>query len=260
MSTIEHNHAPTGRFRGREGEVLVSVVIPCLNEAENIEACVASALEVINAHGLIGEVVVADNASEDASAELAEAAGARVIHEPRRGYGSAYMAGFACGARALHRHGRRRPDLRLRRDPELHRAPRSRCRSRDGRPHGSHPARRDAVAAPLRRQPDPQRHPQPLLPDRRARRPLRHARRAPLRPAAARPARHRHGVRVGDGGAGGQGAAGHPPVPDRLPPARRRVEALDLARRLAAPALPARPQPDVPVHHPGDRAARPSGR
>ncbi len=95
MSTIEHNHAPSGRFRGREGEVLVSVVIPCLNEAENIERCVASALEVINAHGLAGEVVVADNASEDASAELAEAAGARVIHEPRRGYGSAYMAGFA---------------------------------------------------------------------------------------------------------------------------------------------------------------------
>ena len=39
--------------------------------------------------------VVADNASEDRSAELATAAGARVIHEPRRGYGSAYLAGFA---------------------------------------------------------------------------------------------------------------------------------------------------------------------
>ncbi len=46
-------------------------------------------------HGIPGEVVVADNASEDRSAELAAAAGARVIHEPRRGYGSAYLAGFA---------------------------------------------------------------------------------------------------------------------------------------------------------------------
>ncbi len=42
-----------------------------------------------------GEVVVADNASEDDSAALAAAAGARVVHEPRRGYGSAYLAGFA---------------------------------------------------------------------------------------------------------------------------------------------------------------------
>ncbi|CAB4921579.1 unannotated protein [freshwater metagenome] len=77
------------------GEILVSVVIPCLNEEENIEACVASALEAMAAAGINGEVVVADNASEDRSAELATAAGARVVREPRRGYGSAYLAGFA---------------------------------------------------------------------------------------------------------------------------------------------------------------------
>jgi glycosyltransferase involved in cell wall biosynthesis len=76
-------------------EVLVSVVIPCLNEAENIEACVRRALEVLDEHQIDGEVVVADNDSEDGSAELAEAAGARVIREPRRGYGSAYLAGFS---------------------------------------------------------------------------------------------------------------------------------------------------------------------
>jgi glycosyltransferase involved in cell wall biosynthesis len=75
-------------------EPLVSVVIPCLNEEGNIERCVALALEVLQESGLSGEVVVADNASEDNSAELAAAAGARVIHEPRRGYGSAYLAGF----------------------------------------------------------------------------------------------------------------------------------------------------------------------
>ena len=44
---------------------------------------------------LDGEVLVVDNASEDDSAALAAAAGARVVHEPRRGYGSAYLAGFA---------------------------------------------------------------------------------------------------------------------------------------------------------------------
>jgi glycosyltransferase involved in cell wall biosynthesis len=73
----------------------VSVVIPCLNEAENIELCVSTALEVLKSSGIDGEVVVVDNASEDDSAKLAAAAGARVISEPRRGYGSAYLAGFA---------------------------------------------------------------------------------------------------------------------------------------------------------------------
>jgi Glycosyl transferase family 2 len=76
-------------------EPVVSVVIPCLNEEENIERCVKTALEVLDESGIPGEVIVADNASEDRSAELASAAGARVIYEPRRGYGSAYLAGFA---------------------------------------------------------------------------------------------------------------------------------------------------------------------
>ncbi len=75
--------------------VEVSVVIPCLNEAENIEECVRSSLQALEDAGLHGEVVVADNASDDGSPELAAAAGARVVHEPRRGYGSAYLAGFA---------------------------------------------------------------------------------------------------------------------------------------------------------------------
>jgi glycosyltransferase involved in cell wall biosynthesis len=78
-----------------ETDVLVSVVIPCLNEAANIEQCVTRARAVLEEHDLRGEVVVADNGSEDGSPAIAEAAGARVIHEPRRGYGSAYLAGFA---------------------------------------------------------------------------------------------------------------------------------------------------------------------
>jgi glycosyltransferase involved in cell wall biosynthesis len=76
-------------------EPVVSVVIPCLNEAGNIERCVRVAREVLDEHDIAGEVVVADNASEDESAELAAAAGAVVVHEPRRGYGSAYLAGFS---------------------------------------------------------------------------------------------------------------------------------------------------------------------
>ena len=74
---------------------LLSVIIPCLNEAENIEQCVSAAWQAIERSGIRGEVIVADNGSEDGSAELARGAGARVVQELRRGYGSAYIAGFA---------------------------------------------------------------------------------------------------------------------------------------------------------------------
>jgi len=96
MSTIAPTTVTPSASDPREAELpLVSVVIPCLNEAENIEACVAAALEAIVGMGVQGEVVVADNDSADDSAQLAERAGARVIVEHRRGYGSAYLAGFA---------------------------------------------------------------------------------------------------------------------------------------------------------------------
>lgn len=75
--------------------VRVSVVIPCLNEAPTIAECVKQAREVLEAQRVGTEVIVVDNGSDDNSAELARAAGAVVIEEPRRGYGSAYLAGFA---------------------------------------------------------------------------------------------------------------------------------------------------------------------
>ena len=95
MSTIAPTSAPPAALDAQDELPLVSVVIPCLNEAENIESCVTAALEAIVRMGVPGEVVVADNDSEDDSARLARRAGARVVVEPRRGYGSAYLAGFA---------------------------------------------------------------------------------------------------------------------------------------------------------------------
>jgi glycosyltransferase involved in cell wall biosynthesis len=73
----------------------VSVVIPCLDEAETIAECVTSARTVLEDSGLDGEVIVVDNGSTDGSGALARAAGAFVVDEPRRGYGSAYLAGLA---------------------------------------------------------------------------------------------------------------------------------------------------------------------
>jgi len=73
----------------------VSVVIPCLNEAGSIEECVRAVRGALDEGGYEGEVVVVDNGSEDGSGELAAGAGARVVDEPRRGYGNAYLAGLA---------------------------------------------------------------------------------------------------------------------------------------------------------------------
>jgi glycosyltransferase involved in cell wall biosynthesis len=91
VSTLEQT--PTAETHGVVP--LVSVVIPCLNEEMNIERCVREARAALDASGLLGEVIVVDNDSDDRSSELAAAAGARVVFERQRGYGSAYLAGFA---------------------------------------------------------------------------------------------------------------------------------------------------------------------
>jgi glycosyltransferase involved in cell wall biosynthesis len=80
--------------RNASAEPVISVVIPCLNEEQSVGKCVEKALRGIEKTGMRGEVVVVDNASTDRSAEVAAAAGARVVSEPRRGYGSAYLKGF----------------------------------------------------------------------------------------------------------------------------------------------------------------------
>ena len=95
MSTLEQTTRPPSVDGEGSSTVKVSVVIPCLNEATSIERCVSDARMAFEGQGWEGEVIVADNGSDDRSAELARDAGALVVHEPRRGYGSAYRAGFA---------------------------------------------------------------------------------------------------------------------------------------------------------------------
>jgi hypothetical protein len=77
-----------------ESSLEVTVVLPCLNEAETLASCVQKAIKCLDELGVRGEVVVSDNGSTDGSQEIAEENGARVIHAPVRGYGGALMAGI----------------------------------------------------------------------------------------------------------------------------------------------------------------------
>jgi len=72
----------------------VSIVMPCLNEEQTVAVCVRKAIGWLEHAGLQGEVIVVDNGSTDRSVELAGEAGARVVHERRRGYGQTYLRGF----------------------------------------------------------------------------------------------------------------------------------------------------------------------
>jgi glycosyltransferase involved in cell wall biosynthesis len=76
-------------------EMELTVVLPCLNEAETLAVCVDKALAAMRDNGIVGEVVVADNGSTDGSQSIATEHGARVVNVPVRGYGAALSAGIA---------------------------------------------------------------------------------------------------------------------------------------------------------------------
>jgi glycosyltransferase involved in cell wall biosynthesis len=75
--------------------VRISVVLPCLNEEGAVGGVIDDAWRGIESTGLPGEVLVVDNGSTDRSAAIAREHGARVVQEPERGYGSAYLRGLA---------------------------------------------------------------------------------------------------------------------------------------------------------------------
>lgn len=99
VSPVRHGprlSAPTAPdARDAQGDVEISIVLPCLNEEEAIGGCVDTISDVIACKHLSAEILVVDNASTDRSAEIARAHGARVVFQPVRGYGNAYLKGFA---------------------------------------------------------------------------------------------------------------------------------------------------------------------
>jgi hypothetical protein len=79
---------------GESPELELTILMPCLNEAETVTVCVEKARSFLGRTGIAGEVLVADNGSTDGSQELATLAGARVVAIARRGYGSALHGGI----------------------------------------------------------------------------------------------------------------------------------------------------------------------
>ena len=91
-------HAALGeveRRLGSRGEIELSILMPCLNEAETLATCIEKARGFLHRSGVAGEVIVADNGSTDASRDIARALGARVVEVAARGYGAALSAGIA---------------------------------------------------------------------------------------------------------------------------------------------------------------------
>jgi glycosyltransferase involved in cell wall biosynthesis len=79
----------------QEEAVELSVVMPCLNEAETLERCIVKAQRALEDANIAGEIVIADNGSTDGSIEIAERLGARVVNVRAKGYGNALMGGIA---------------------------------------------------------------------------------------------------------------------------------------------------------------------
>ncbi|HEX2561073.1 glycosyltransferase family 2 protein [Phenylobacterium sp.] len=79
---------------GAEGDLELTILMPCLNEAETLAVCIEKAKGYLERSGVRGEVLIADNGSDDGSQEIARGLGARVVDVPRRGYGAALIGGI----------------------------------------------------------------------------------------------------------------------------------------------------------------------
>jgi len=98
MSTSDQGPAPGAAAMvspAETGQPEVSIVMPCLNEAETVERCIHKAQAALAQLGVPGEIVIADNGSTDDSVAIAARAGARVVSASVRGYGAALRAGIA---------------------------------------------------------------------------------------------------------------------------------------------------------------------
>ena len=88
-----HSRTSTGH-EGSDGELELTILMPCLNEAETLGICIEKALGFLGRTGIAGEVLIADNGSSDGSQHIAQERGARVVPVVERGYGAALIGGL----------------------------------------------------------------------------------------------------------------------------------------------------------------------
>jgi glycosyl transferase family 2 len=96
VSNVEYRSLPLPEQHAYKIEL--SVVMPCLNEAETLGACILKAQKAFNEANVVGEVIIADNGSTDGSIEIANRLGAKVVHVQERGYGNALAGGIAAAS------------------------------------------------------------------------------------------------------------------------------------------------------------------
>ena len=98
FQSLDRSQDPSDRHSSEQQAIELTILMPCLNEAETIETCVRKAMLFLAESGVRGEVLVCDNGSTDGSQAMAERLGARVIDVPTRGYGAALIAGIEAAA------------------------------------------------------------------------------------------------------------------------------------------------------------------
>ncbi len=86
----DHAIAPQSESAALE----LTILMPCLNEAETLATCIRKARQFLASSGVVGEILVADNGSSDGSREIAQREGARVVPVAARGYGAALLGGI----------------------------------------------------------------------------------------------------------------------------------------------------------------------
>jgi glycosyltransferase involved in cell wall biosynthesis len=93
MNVTSFDDRPGPPTPATAGELELTILMPCLNEAETLDTCIAKAQRFLAHHAIRGEVLVADNGSTDGSREIVQRSGARLVDVPIRGYGAAILHG-----------------------------------------------------------------------------------------------------------------------------------------------------------------------
>ncbi|GAI26561.1 unnamed protein product, partial [marine sediment metagenome] len=81
-------------LRNKSHNLELSIILPCLNEEQSLGACLEEIKRVVKKNNLNAEIIVVDNGSTDNSCKIAQREEVRLVHEPERGYGSAYLKGL----------------------------------------------------------------------------------------------------------------------------------------------------------------------